>query len=230
MNIKICREKASEETPSDINIIIDVVRAFTVAHLMFCRGVSKIFFFETIQDAFDFKKNNPDFILCGEMEGRAIANFDLDNSPVSIERANLVGKTIIQRTTNGTRVLKNNLSSNRILVAGLTCAENTANYVSQLAEIEQIRTVNIIASHPSDDDDTACAEYIKGIITGSMSPSREETTERIRGSDGARKFLDSNNADFREQDFQKCLEEVSSNFVMLVDKSDTPPSIKKEII
>ena len=40
----------------------------------------------------------------------------------------------------------------------------------------------------------------------SMKPSREEVVERIRRSDGARKFLDPSIVDFQEQDFQKCLD------------------------
>ena len=197
---------------------------------MFCKGVSKIFFFEAIQDAFDFKKNNPKFVLCGEMEGQPIENFDLDNSPARMENADLKDKIVIQRTTNGTRVLKNNLNSKWTLVTGLSCAENTATFVKQLAKTEPIKTVSIIASHPSDDDDLACAEYIKGLISDSMKPSKEEVIERIKRSDAAKKFFDPSVKEFQKQDVLKCLQDIGSNFVMLVDKSDTPPSIKKKIL
>lgn len=55
--------------PADINIVIDVIRAFTVAHFAFIGGAKEILLVRTTEEAFKLKETYPDYVLTGEEKG-----------------------------------------------------------------------------------------------------------------------------------------------------------------
>ena len=57
---------------ADINVVIDVVRAFTVSHYAFIRGAENIFLVPTVEDALSLKKTHPKSLLAGEINGLPI--------------------------------------------------------------------------------------------------------------------------------------------------------------
>ncbi len=87
--------------PADINIVIDVIRAFTVAHYAFIGGAKEILLVRTADEAFALKDTYPDYVLTGEEKGVGISGFDLDNSPKRMAGQNMTDKSLIQKTTNG---------------------------------------------------------------------------------------------------------------------------------
>lgn len=48
---------------SDIHIVIDVIRAFTVAHYAFLNGAKKILLVQTAEEALKLKESHPDYLL-----------------------------------------------------------------------------------------------------------------------------------------------------------------------
>jgi len=216
---------------ADINIVIDVIRAFTVAQIAFMRGVREIFLVNTTGEAFAIKRANPGYPLAGEIEGLPIDGFDLDNSPQRFSTADVAGKTLVQKTSNGVKATLLALNADTILVTGLANAGNAARYARGLAAAKPGCVINIIASHAGDDDDLACAEYILDVILDARTLDVEDIKRRIRDSRPAQKFYDPNiPAALDARDITHCARELHCDLVMQVDKRTLPPRIVKQPI
>lgn len=224
--IKIIQGSDHEYPPAHINIVIDVIRAFTVSHLAFLRGVREIFLVNSVEEAWSLKRSNPDYLLAGEIGGLAIENFELDNSPYTFSQTNLANQTVVQKTSNGVKATLLALNAELILVTGLSNAINTAMYAKHWAARKPGCIVNVIASHAGDDDDLACAEYLRDLMLGN-SPDILNTQSRIRVSRPARKFFDPAQPDFDLRDMDFCNREVECDFVMEVVDANTRAKIIK---
>lgn len=227
INLRIIQGSEQDYPPADINIVIDVIRAFTVSHLAFIKGVQEIFLVNTVGEAFALKTLHPDYLLAGEIAGLPIADFDLDNSPHTFSNAAIEHKSLVQKTSNGVKATLCALNAETVLVTGLSNAKKTALYAKQLTANMSNATVNIIASHAGDDDDLACAEYIQDILLGLNQIHPEKIQSRIRISRPAQKFFDPAQDKFDARDMDYCTQEIDSDFVMVVDKSQTVPRIVK---
>ncbi|RLL43731.1 2-phosphosulfolactate phosphatase [Oceanobacillus piezotolerans] len=225
MQVNIYQGRTPSPETADITIVIDVIRAFTVAHYAFLQGAYRIFLAETVEQALLIKEKHPEYLLAGEVGGLPIEGFDLDNSPYHIKGENLKGKTLVQMTTNGVRATLNNLSSEQVFVTGFSNAKQTATFIKDNAKEKS--KVNIIASHPSGDDDLACAEYINSILKGSDTVTIDEIIKRIQDSSVAQKFFDRNEPNFKEEDILLCTKELHSDFVMKVNKLSRFPMIER---
>ncbi|PLS16571.1 2-phosphosulfolactate phosphatase [Bacillus sp. M6-12] len=223
MNLQIFQGHSPELAQSDVNIVIDVIRAFTVAHHAFLRGVKEILLAGTTNEAFLLKNKYPDYLLAGEIRGLQIAGFDFDNSPKKMAAADIAGRTLVQKTTNGVRATLNALNADAVFVTGYSNARTTAEYVKQI--IKEGATINIIASHPDGDDDLACAEYIQSILKGNETLSEEEVVKRILTCQAAKKFFDETQPQFDSEDLSYCIKEIKKEFVMQVFCSGHLPKI-----
>ncbi|MED1015530.1 2-phosphosulfolactate phosphatase [Bacillus atrophaeus] len=230
MPVTIYQGNDYSPAPADINIVIDVIRAFTVAHYAFIGGAKKILLVRTTKEAFRLKKTYPDYLLTGEVNGVGIKGFDLDNSPKRAAGHDMAGKTLIQKTTNGVNAALHALQAEHILVTGFSNAKTTAEYAAALSRRQKELVINIIASHPTGDDDMACAEYIKGIIEGKQTIAPAEAVMRIKNSHVAEKFFDRENPLFDPDDITFCIKEIPGHFVMKINPEKEVPMIERVII
>lgn len=218
MQINIVQGHDPDSGHAFANVVIDTIRAFTVTHFAFLSGVRSIYLARSVEEALFFRKEHPDCLLAGEIQGLPIAGFDLDNSPARIDRIPLDGRRLVQKTTNGVMAALNALNAEYVLVTGLSNARSTANFLGR--ELRQrsplAPVVQLIASHPSGDDDLACAQYIQGILNLSGSPDLPDTVRRIRESEAAQKFLDPGRPEFPMEDLTYCTAELNTSFVMRV--------------
>ncbi|MDZ4074151.1 MAG: 2-phosphosulfolactate phosphatase [Hylemonella sp.] len=227
--IRILQGSDQPYPDADINIVIDVIRAFTVAHVAFLRGVREILLVNTVEEAMTLKASDPALLLAGEIKGLGIPGFDLDNSPYRVAQAELEGRRLVQKTTNGVKATLAALEARHVFVTGYSNAMNTARHVRHLLARKGLRTVNVIASHAQDDDDLACAEYIRDQILGLDQLRVADVVERIRRSRPAAKFLAVSAGDFEPRDLDICVRAVPSGFVMEVDRLGKVPSIRREV-
>lgn len=227
MHIQIYQGNTAPPTAANITIVIDVIRTFTIAHYAFLKGVKRIILAKNLEQAFQLKMKNPDFLLAGEINGLPIKGFDLDNSPYNIKSITLTGKTLIQKTTNGVKATLHCLSSDHVFVTGYAHAKTTAKFIKNKFAKDREKSINIIASHPSGDDDLACAEYIKSILEDSNTISSKKVAERIKHSHVAEKFFDENNSYFNRVDIEYCMIELDTGFVMKVRKNAKIPMIER---
>jgi 2-phosphosulfolactate phosphatase len=225
--IRILQGTEQPYPDADINVVIDVIRAFTVAHVAFLRGAREIQLVNTVDEALALKSRSPDYLLAGEIKGLGIPGFDLDNSPYRVARAELAGRTLVQKTTNGVKATLAALGARHVFVTGYSNAANTARHVRALLAGGGLRSVNVIASHGHDDDDLACAEYIRDQILGLGRVPPEMVVQRIRRSRPAAKFLAAEPGEFEPRDLDYCTQTPPSGFVMAVDRQGSVPTVRK---
>ncbi len=230
LDLHIIQGTAGRYPPAEINIVIDVIRAFTVSHLAFMRGAREIFLVNTVEEAFALKTQNPAYLLAGEVAGLPIAGFDLDNSPHTFSLADVNNRSLVQKTTNGVKGTLLALDAELILVTGFSNARKTARYARQVAQGRPRCRVNVVATHPSGDDDLACAHFIQSQLLGDRQVGVDAVRQRITAAQAAGKFFDPAQPEFNEKDMAFCTREVDCNFVMQVDKRLSLPRIVKFLV
>ncbi|WP_410511324.1 2-phosphosulfolactate phosphatase [Paenibacillus sp. BR2-3] len=225
MPVNIFQGHSHHLAHADVNVVIDVIRAFTFAHYAFIKGTKEILLAETTDLAFQLKEEHPEYMLAGEINGLYIAGFDLDNSPVNLLETELAGKTLVQKTTNGVKAALNALNADHVFVTGFSNAKTTAEYIEKKYGAHQ--KIQIIASHPTGDEDLACAEFMKEIIENRDYKLAGDTALRIRKSEAAHKFFVDSRPEFKAGDIELCLDELSFNFVMKVNRKNNFPRIER---
>ena len=224
MTIEIFRGNDLALPESDANVVIDVVRAFTVAHYAFLRGAEEIWLVADAEEAVAIRDEQPEVLLAGEIGGLPIEGFDLDNSPHRFAGADLRGRRLVQKTTNGVTAALHSLGAPTVLVTGFSNARATAEYL--IARFGGSgAAVNLVASHPTGDEDFACAEYIRSLLRGEKMDA-EEVRRRIYGSETAQKFLDPSRSEFDPVDIDYCAKPLEPEFVMEVTE-EARPTIRK---
>ena len=84
-------------------MIVDVFRAFTTAAFCVAAGAREIVLVNDHEQALAMRRADPELFLSGEIDGRPIPGFDVGNSPSAIERLDLAGRRVVQRTSSGTQ-------------------------------------------------------------------------------------------------------------------------------
>ena len=111
-------------------VAVDVIRAFTTAAYAFGAGAQEIYLVDSVDAALRFKAERPGSLAMGEDRGRRPDGFDLSNSPVAAAAADVAGRTIVQRTSAGTRGMIAAGSAERLWAGSLVVASATAAAVS----------------------------------------------------------------------------------------------------
>ena len=110
-------------------VIIDVFRAFSLETYLTKNNAAKIIPIGEIETAFEFKKADPNVVLCGERRGIKVEGFDYGNSPAQIENVDFTGKTVIHTTSAGTQGIVNATGADEIIGCNLVCAKAIADYI-----------------------------------------------------------------------------------------------------
>jgi 2-phosphosulfolactate phosphatase len=150
-------------------VAIDVLRAFTTAAYAFGAGADAIYLVATIDEAIAFTRSYPATLAMGEERGRRPEGFQFSNSPAEIARADLTGRTLVQRTSAGTQGVIAAANATRLWCASLVCATATARAINEAglgppAYVITGRFQN--GPQDSGSDDVACAEFIERTRTG----------------------------------------------------------------
>jgi 2-phosphosulfolactate phosphatase len=148
-------------TPS-VAVVIDVMRAFTVAAWAFARGAEKIVLAESLDEALALKARHPDWMTL--KDGPPAPGFDLVNSPGMLRSADLRDRTVVQKTTAGTVGALAVKEASLVLCAGFVVAEATARLLR--ARRSDRVTFVVTGEDGRAEEDLACAQYIAGRATG----------------------------------------------------------------
>ena len=150
-------------------IVIDVIRAFTVAAYAFAGGAKHLWLVRTTDEAFTLRQREPQALLAGEIGGRLIPGFDLNNSPSLMASTDVQGCTIIQRTGAGTQGAVGAINAAHLLICSLANARATATYARKLSE----KTGGPVTLLPTEGtsqylqhlgEDTVCADYLAALL------------------------------------------------------------------
>lgn len=187
-----------------VAVVVDVMRAFTVAAWAFSRGAEKIVLARTLDAALELKARHPDWITI--KDGAPAPGFDAVNSPGALRSADLGGRTVVQKTTYGTEGVHAAREASLILCASFVVAGATARLLQARASGSVTFVVTGDDGHA--DEDLACAQYIArraaGDRTDAASFLRRAAASRaaIRLAEGARRGLQG----IHRSDVALCLE------------------------
>lgn len=178
-------------------IVVDVMRAATVAACLLNQGASSIIPVRTASEAMALKEKNDSLILVGE-EGDPIPGFDYNNSPTQIAGVDFTGRTIVHRTTCGTQGLKLATNSEVVIFGSFVILDTLVKFINATrpAQLSILCTSN----HA---DDLLFAEALTANLNGSSYDFAQAFADLRRHPD-LRRFFD-NNPSYPEADFWYCL-------------------------
>jgi 2-phosphosulfolactate phosphatase len=196
-----------------ITVVIDIFRAATVEAFLLDKGVKEIIPVATPEEAFRYKKRNPDYILCGENYGYKIEGFDLDNSPFEISKLeNLEGKTIVHRSSQGTQGIVNATNAKEIIFGSFVVASAITDYLLK----QNPSICSIIAMDGLDTEDEIFADFLASKLKNELTRDVDEITEYLSQHHAAAKFLDPTIPEFPKEDFYLSMDVDRFDFIPLV--------------
>ncbi|MFG3136738.1 2-phosphosulfolactate phosphatase [Streptomyces sp. NPDC048211] len=152
------------EVPS-VAVVVDVMRAFTVAAWAFARGAERIVLAASLDEARALKERHPDWVAL--KDGPPAPGFDAVNSPGLLRTMDLGGRTVVQKTTAGTVGALAVKDAHLVLCASFVVAEATARLLRQRAG--DSATFVVTGEDGRADEDLACAQYIAGRADGTVT-------------------------------------------------------------
>ena len=148
------------ESASGAAVVIDVMRAYTVAAWAMHMGASRMILVDDLEEALKLKSRLPGSLAL--KDGAPAEGFDLYNSPADLQDADIQGKTIVQRTTAGTIGAVAVRHCKPLICTGFVCASAVARRLRDLAPDELAYVVT--GEDGTAEEDLACAEYIDALV------------------------------------------------------------------
>lgn len=202
--------------------IIDVFRAFTVAAVALANGASRIVMVGSVDDALLLRQQGVGEICMGEVAGRAPPGFDFGNSPFELLRADVRGKSIIQRTSAGTQGVVAASQADRRYAASLVTARATVRAI--LAH--QTQRISLVAMGKETvartDEDELCALHLRNLLEGRTGDPQAVRQLILAGGEVAR-FHDPTRPYLHLEDVEIALDIDRYDFAIRVDMEHGHP-------
>jgi 2-phosphosulfolactate phosphatase len=226
MHIEIADFVAGARDARGVAVIIDVFRAFSVEAYAFARGASLSIPVAEIETARQLKAENPQAILLGERHARPLPGFDCGNSPTELERLTVKDRMLIYTTHSGTQGLANAINADEVITGALVNCAAIVRYLEarQPAQVTLVRMGH--EARERCDEDDLCAELIASRLRGESS-STANVRNRLRNASSARKFFDPVCDWAPERDFDLCTEVDIFDFVLRLDRNQSPAVLRK---
>ncbi|WP_033311692.1 2-phosphosulfolactate phosphatase [Streptomyces iakyrus] len=203
------------EAPS-VAVVVDVMRAFTVAAWAFARGAEKIVLAESPEDALALKARHPDWVAL--KDGPPAPGFDAVNSPGLLRSADLAGRTVVQKTTAGTVGALAVREASLVLCAGFVVAEATAR-VLRTRGCDRV-TFLVTGEGGQAEEDLACAQYIALRATGTGTAATD-FLRRAAASRAAAELTEGVRQGVHPDDVSLCLDLDRFPFAMVATPEDS---------
>jgi 2-phosphosulfolactate phosphatase len=217
MNIHILQLLDGAKDATGLTVIIDVFRAFSTTCYAMEKGAEKIIPVGNIEKAYQFKEENPEFLLMGERNEMKPHGFNYGNSPAQLLHKNLKGKTIVHTTSSGTQGIEAATNVSEIITGSFVNAGAIVRYIKkQNPETLSLVCMGYACEFPTAED-TLCAEYIRNELKG-LPNDFKKMKEIIRKGSGKRFFDPIKQEWAPKDDFDLCLDLNRFNFVLRVEK------------
>ncbi|AKA07801.1 2-phosphosulfolactate phosphatase [Streptomyces noursei ZPM] len=203
------------EAPS-VAVVVDVMRAFTVASWAFARGADKIVLAGSLDEALALKARHPDWLAL--KDGPPAPGFDTVNSPGLLRSMDLGGRTVVQKTTAGTVGALAVKEASLVLCAGFVVAEATAR-VLRTRGCNGVTFV-ITGEDGQAEEDLACAQYIARRATEARTDAAE-FLRRAAASRAAAELAKGVRQGAHPDDVALCLELDRFPFAMVATSEDS---------
>ncbi|MFJ3906463.1 2-phosphosulfolactate phosphatase [Streptomyces sp. NPDC090025] len=226
-------ERAEHGESPSVAVVVDVMRAFTVAAWAFGRGAERIVLAESLDEVLALKARHPDWVAL--KDGPSAPGFDTVNSPGLVRSLDLAGRTVVQKTTAGTVGALAVKDAPLVLCASFAVAEATARVVrnhraeaaGQGSQVGAARQVTFVVTGEDGraDEDLACAQYIAGRAArgGAGDPAAEAAPflDRAAASRAARELAEGVREGVHPDDVALCVELDRFPFAMAAAVEDT---------
>lgn len=173
------------EEPTLPVVVIDVLRAFTTAAHALAGGATPLLLAASDEEALALKEDLGPHALALK-DGALVSGFDLGNSPGQVRRAELGGRPLVMRTTNGTVAVHRSMRAPTVLCASLVNAAATARVVRGTGAPAVLYVITGEAGRA--DEDLACADLVHAHVTGKPPPTT--TVGRVLSSAAAAGLTD----------------------------------------
>ncbi|MDR8394213.1 2-phosphosulfolactate phosphatase [Aliifodinibius sp. S!AR15-10] len=235
-NIDLCVSAHSfqeEELRDKVTVVIDVLRASSTIVTALNSGAKGIIPVQDMDAAGKISINldSPNFLLCGEKDGKKIEGYDLGNSPAEYSPETVKGKTIIFKTSNGTQAIKRSTMSKEILVGTFL---NLQSVLNRLREVEN-DIVLVCAGWKGRLalEDMLCAGNIAHELTGGHLPG--DASDGVKVAFGLyEKFGNDIENTLRNSNHAKRLDHITENddisYCSQLNTMDVLPTLKEGII
>jgi 2-phosphosulfolactate phosphatase len=218
---KSCAEGAREA--EGLTVVIDVFRAFSCQPLFFHFGASRVLLEAEAEKALLRKRENPNWILVGEVNEVPIEGADLGNSPTHIilkGQSLFSGRTVIHRTTAGvTGAVAAIRNGAEVILGSFVMARAIADYI----RLRNPDRVTLLAmgdrAMRKAAEDEACADYLEHLLTGRMYDPASVFMDVVF-QETAQKFIQGKRPYLPKEDPIFCLQRDLFDFVLGVRYSD----------
>jgi 2-phosphosulfolactate phosphatase len=167
---------AGAQGAEGIVVVIDVLRAFTCASIMFGYGASELVLVGATEQAWELRRRDSSYLLAGEVDGIEVDGFDVPNSPKEImEKGEIFFKRrkVVLRSSSGTQgAVAAAPTAREIVIAGYTTASAVARYISKKIESKRKEDGDLVvtlvamglAAREKSVEDERCADYIEHLL------------------------------------------------------------------
>ena len=202
-------------------VVVDVIRAFTTAAYAFASGAAEIYLVASVDEALAFKAEHPGSLAMGEERGLRPDGFDFPNSPAMVRESDLVGRTLVQRTSAGTQGVVGAVDATRLWAASLVVASATARAVevAGLGEPAYVITGRFEDDLAGGTDDVLAAELIERARTG-RPLDVEATAAALLATKEAAKTLALGSEHTDPRDIELAAAVDAFDFAMVVERTD----------
>lgn len=114
-------------TENKIVVIVDILRATSIITTMFHNGLKKLIPVNSLEEAKKYKDNG--YLVAAERNGKKVDFADFGNSPFEFTSENILGKTLVYSTTNGTNTINIASKSKSVLIASFLNLTSVSNYL-----------------------------------------------------------------------------------------------------
>ena len=199
---------------SDSIIIVDTIRASTTYVNAFSSGAKRIVPCSSRKDLEIRLQKYPNAVRSGERLCKKIEGYEYGSSPKEMSNADLVGKTILSSTTNGSRMVVAS-SQSPLVVMGSFC--NASAVVAFLNE--KGKNVTIVCSGRLGEEvieDSLCAEYLRFGFSNDFADFRLDPDDIYEECLTSPSYLMLKSAGL-EHDFEYCMKINSHDLVPVLD-------------
>ena len=214
MEIRILQLLEGARQARGLTVIIDVLRAFSLECYLAHRGAAELRPVASLEEAFAWRKRDPEALLVGERGGAKCPGFDFGNSPSGIPAQAVRGRRVIHTTSAGTQGLTGARGAGELLSGSLVNARAVAAYIRQ----RQPGTVSLVAMGDAGvreaPEDLLCAQYIRSLLLQEPIPDLNARIRALQFHGGDHFFNPATQQIYPEPDFWLCTKRDLFPFVL----------------
>jgi 2-phosphosulfolactate phosphatase len=182
------------KTARGTGVIIDVFRASSTICAILACGARCILPVRFLKEALELKKSYPNLLVIGERRGLRPTGFDYGNSPYDMSRLCLRNRTVIFRSSAGSRAILDarKACAGALLIGGFVNAGGIVRYIKDKEPKEvsliAVGTVGLGVFRKAVEDQL-CAQYIKDLLED-VNTDFGKIKTRIQTGEGAKRLIE----------------------------------------